>query len=88
MITDSLYIPYLSSDLLSRAVTHQVSSALRSLTSVFGMGTGVTSASLPLSLTSEYFNIHSLYLSYYALAYLLLTLSFLGQALGLLVSLS
>ena len=29
--------------LLSRAVTHQVSSAWRSLTTVFGMGTGVTS---------------------------------------------
>ena len=29
--------------LLSRAVAHQVSSALRSLTTVFGMGTGVTS---------------------------------------------
>ena len=29
--------------LLSRAVAHQVSSALESLTSVFGMGTGVTS---------------------------------------------
>ena len=33
-------------DLLSRAVAHQVSSALQSLTSVFGMGTGGTSASL------------------------------------------
>ena len=29
--------------LLSRAVSRQVSSALKSLTSVFGMGTGVTS---------------------------------------------
>ena len=29
--------------LLSQAVTHQVSSALKSLTSVFGMGTGVSS---------------------------------------------
>jgi len=29
--------------LLSRAVTHQVSSAFRSLTSVFEMGTGVAS---------------------------------------------
>ena len=29
--------------LLSQAVSHQVSSALRSLTSVFGMGTGVAS---------------------------------------------
>ena len=34
-------------DLLSRAVSSQVPSALRSLTSVFGMGTGVTFSSLP-----------------------------------------
>ena len=33
--------------LLSRAVAHQVSSALRSLTTVFGMGTGVTFLLLP-----------------------------------------
>ena len=33
--------------LLSRAVTRQVSSALKSLTTVFGMGTGVTSPLLP-----------------------------------------
>ena len=33
--------------LLSRAVAHQVSSALKSLTTVFGMGTGVTSLLLP-----------------------------------------
>ena len=33
-------------DLLSQAASHQVSSALQSLTTVFGMGTGVTSASL------------------------------------------
>ena len=32
-------------DLLSRAASRQVSSALQSLTTVFGMGTGVTSAS-------------------------------------------
>ena len=31
-------------DLFSRAVARQVSSALKSLTSVFGMGTGVTSS--------------------------------------------
>jgi hypothetical protein len=30
------------SDLLSHAVTHAVPSAVESLTSVFGMGTGVT----------------------------------------------
>ena len=34
-------------DLLSRAVTSQVPSALKSLTSVFGMGTSGTSSSLP-----------------------------------------
>ncbi len=34
-------------DLLSRAVTSQVPSALKGLTSVFGMGTGVTPSSLP-----------------------------------------
>ena len=33
--------------LLSRAVSRQVSSALKSLTSVFGMGTGVSSSLLP-----------------------------------------
>ena len=33
--------------LLSRAVSHQVSSALKSLTSVFEMGTGVSSPLLP-----------------------------------------
>ena len=32
--------------LLSRAVSRQVSSALKSLTSVFGMGTGVSSSLL------------------------------------------
>ena len=36
--------------LLSRAVTSQVSSALQSLTSVFGMGTGVTSVLSPPSI--------------------------------------
>ena len=35
------------SDLISRAVSSQVPSALESLTSVFGMGTGGTSPSLP-----------------------------------------
>ena len=34
-------------DLLSRAVTSQVPSALKGLTSVFGMGTGGTPSSLP-----------------------------------------
>ena len=32
------------SDLLSHAVTHAMPSAVESLTSVFGMGTGVTSS--------------------------------------------
>ena len=35
------------SDLLSRAVSSQVPSALRGLTSVFGMGTGGTLSPLP-----------------------------------------
>ena len=38
---------YPGSFLLSRAVTSQVSSALQSLTTVFGMGTGVTSVLSP-----------------------------------------
>ena len=39
-----IFISPISGDvLLSQAVTHQVSSALKSLTSVFGMGTGVSS---------------------------------------------
>ena len=39
-------------DLLSRTVTSQVPSALESLTSVFGMGTGGTSPSLPPEMVS------------------------------------
>ena len=40
---------YTSSDvLLSQAVSHQVPSALKGLTSVFGMGTGVTPSLLSL----------------------------------------
>jgi hypothetical protein len=34
-------------DLLCHAVAHAVPSALRSLTTVFGMGTGVSSSQLP-----------------------------------------
>ena len=34
-------------DLLSHAASHAVPSALKSLTSVFGMGTGVSSSLLP-----------------------------------------
>ena len=41
------YLLCSGSVLLSRAVAHQVSSALKSLTTVFGMGTGVTSLLLP-----------------------------------------
>ena len=37
-----------SDDLLSQAVTHQVSSAQKGLTTVFGMGTGVAPSLLPL----------------------------------------
>ena len=54
---------YVTGDvLLSRAASRQVSSALQSLTTVFGMGTGVTSASLsPNMLLSEiYFAISKL----------------------------
>ncbi len=43
-------------DLLSRAVSSQVPSALRGLTSVFGMGTGVTLSSLPPKIVN-YFDI-------------------------------
>ena len=39
-------------DLLSRTVASQVPSALKSLTSVFGMGTGGTSSSLPPEIVS------------------------------------
>ena len=42
-------------DLLSRAVTSQVPSALKGLTSVFGMGTGGTPSSLPPEMVSYSF---------------------------------
>ena len=42
-------------DLLSRTVTSQVPSALKGLTSVFGMGTGVTPSSLPPEMVSYSF---------------------------------
>ena len=41
-------------DLLSRAVTSQVPSALKGLTSVFGMGTGGTPSSLPPEMVSYF----------------------------------
>ena len=69
---------YPSDDLLSQAAARQVSSALQSLTTVFGMGTGVSSASLSLS-------------TKYDISSYLPTINFpilFGQALGLLVSVS
>ena len=44
------------SDLLSRAVSSQVPSALKGLTSVFGMGTGGSLSPLP----PEIFRVHTL----------------------------
>ena len=44
------------SDLSSRAVSSQVLSALKSLTAVFGMGTGGTSSSLPPEMVLVYFS--------------------------------
>ena len=41
------------SDLLFRAVSSQVPSALKGLTAVFGMGTGVTPSSLPPERVSD-----------------------------------
>ena len=46
---------YPGSFLLSRAVTSQVSSALQSLTAVFGMGTGVSSVLSPPSFLIQYY---------------------------------
>ena len=43
-------IKKLSSYLLSQAVSHQVSSTYKGLTSVFGMGTGVPPWQSPLSM--------------------------------------
>ena len=42
-------------DLLSRTVTSQVPSALKGLTSVFGMGTGGTPSSLPPEMVNYLF---------------------------------
>ena len=52
--TRILQVDYLESggDLLSRAVSSQVPSALKGLTSVFGMGTGGTPSSLPPEMVS------------------------------------
>ena len=46
-------------DLLSRAVSSQVPSALKGLTSVFGMGTGGTPSPLPPEIAS-FFKVHTL----------------------------
>ena len=42
LIRAGLFMEYPGDDLLSHAVTHAVPSALEGLTSVFGMGTGVS----------------------------------------------
>ena len=47
-----VYIVESGGDLLSRTVTSQVPSALKGLTSVFGMGTGGTPSSLPPEMVS------------------------------------
>jgi hypothetical protein len=44
LISQRLFIIYPGGVLLSHAVTRAVSSAMQSLTAVFGKGTGVTSA--------------------------------------------
>ena len=73
--------------LLSRAVAHQVSSTLRSLTSVFGMGTGGSSLlSSPDSLEVVPSKLNNVLSDSSSL--LLLPLNSLGQALGLLVPVS
>ena len=46
-------------DLLSRTVTSQVPSALKGLTSVFGMGTGGTPSSLPPEMVSYFCDFRS-----------------------------
>ena len=73
-----------SSDvLLSQAVSHQVPSALKGLTSVFGMGTGVSPSLLSLDLSALFK--HILFFKVYTLK---TTQRIPGQALDLLVSLS
>ena len=51
-------------DLLSRAVSSQVPSALKGLTSVFGMGTGGTPSPLPPEIVSSLFACSSLSLAH------------------------
>ena len=43
-LNGGLFLLNFGDDLLSHAVSHAVPSALKSLTTVFGMGTGVTSS--------------------------------------------
>ena len=75
--------------LLSRAVAHQVSSALKSLTTVFGMGTGVTSLLLPPNICQTPFGILTLFsVSKTERRRVGLLHNCLGQALDLLVSVS
>ena len=57
-------------DLLSRAVTSQVPSALKGLTSVFGMGTGVTPSSLPPEMVNYVRQVRSIVL-FFLFAFLL-----------------
>ena len=52
------------SDLLSRAVSSQVPSALKGLTSVFGMGTGVTPSLSPPEWVNEFMRFSALLASY------------------------
>ena len=57
-------------DLSSRAVSSQVISALKGLTSVFGMGTGVTPSSLPPEMVNIFRQVRSVVL-FFLFAYLL-----------------
>ena len=70
--------------LLSQAASHQVSSALRSLTTVFEMGTGVTS---PLLSPDLFFQV-SLYLQNWIVFIMYLPSKTTGQVFDLLVSVS
>ena len=54
---------YPGDDLLSHTVTHAVPSALKSLTSVFGKGTGVTSSLEPPKISFSTFNDYGIILS-------------------------
>ena len=57
-------------DLLSRTVTSQVPSALKGLTSVFGMGTGVTPSLSPPEMVSYFRQVRSVVL-FFLFAFLL-----------------